>query len=102
MSLGITTLRVETGILSDVARLSKELKIDKSDLLREAIRLGMREFKVRLALDLYSKGKVSFGRASEIAGIGYRELQLELKNRNVTFRYGEERFQEELRELGLA
>ena len=102
MSLGITTLRVETEILSDVAKLSKELKIDKSDLLREAIRLGMREFKVRLALDLYSKGKVSFGRASEIAGIGYRELQLELKNRNVTFRYGEERFQEELRELGLA
>ena len=102
MSLGITTLRVETEILSDVAKLSKELKIDKSDLLREAIRLGMREFKVRLALGLYSKGKVSFGRASEIAGIGYRELQLELRNRNVTFRYGEERFQEELRELGLA
>lgn len=102
MSLGITTLRVETEILSDVAKLSKELKIDRSDLLREAIRLGIREFKVRLALDLYSKGKVSFGRASEIAGIGYRELQLELKNRNVTFRYGEERFQEELRELGLA
>ena len=100
--MGITTLRVETEILSDVAKLSKELKIDKSDVLREAIRLGMREFKVRLALDLYSKGKVSFGRASEIAGIGYRELQLELKNRNVTFRYGEERFQEELRELGLA
>ena len=102
MSLGITTLRVETEILSDVAKLSKELKIDKSDLLREAIRLGLREFKVRLSLDLYSKGKVSFGRASEIAGIGYRELQVELKNRNVTFRYGEERFQEELRELGLA
>lgn len=102
MPLKVTTLRVEKEALREVAKLAKELNIDKSNLLREAIRLGLQEVKLHLALDFYSKGKVSFGRAAEIAGLGYRELQLQLKNRNITFRYGEERFRQELQELGLA
>ncbi|MEM2145779.1 MAG: UPF0175 family protein [Candidatus Jordarchaeaceae archaeon] len=79
--------------------LVKMLKREKSDVMREALQIGVREMRIRLALDLYSEGKISFGRMSELTGLGYRELFLELKRRNVPFRYGEERFSEEAKQL---
>jgi predicted HTH domain antitoxin len=33
---------------------------------------------------------------AELTGLGYRELSLALKRRNVTLRYGEKRFSEEI------
>jgi predicted HTH domain antitoxin len=51
--------------------------------------------KLRLALELYKKGRISFGRMAELTGLSQRELYLELKHRNTPYRYGEERFSEE-------
>jgi len=67
--------------------------------MREALQIGIGEMKLRLALELYHKGRISFGRMAELTGLGLRELSLELKRRNVTLRYGEERFSEEVKHL---
>ena len=67
--------------------------------MREALQIGIGEMKLRLALELYNKGRISFGRMAELTGLGIRELSLELKRRNVTLRYGEERFSEEVEQL---
>jgi len=99
MTLIVTTLRLSEEALKDLEELTMKLHRDKSDVIREALQLGIQEIKLRLALDLYSKGKISFGRMTELTGLGYRELFLELKRRNVTLRYGEKRFAEEAREL---
>lgn len=99
MTLKVTTLRLSEEALKELEELTKKLQRDKSDVIREALQLGIQEIKLRLALDLYSKGKISFGRMTELTGLGYRELFLELKRRNITLRYGEERFAEEAREL---
>ena len=99
MTLKVTTLRLSEETLKELEELTKKLQRDKSDVIREALQLGIQEIKLRLALDLYSKGKISFGRMTELTGLGYRELFLELKRRNVALRYGEERFAEEAREL---
>ncbi len=99
MTLKVTTLRLSEEALKELEELTKKLQRDKSDVIREALQLGIQEIKLRLALDLYSKGKISFGRMTELTGLGYRELFLELKRRNVALRYGEERFAEEAREL---
>jgi len=79
--------------------LADKLNRERSDVVREALQIGIEEMKLRLALELYSRGRISFGRTAELTGLGYRELSLELKRRNLPLRYGEERFNEEVEQL---
>lgn len=64
--------------------------------MREALQIGIREIKLLHAIDQYRTGKISFGRMSELSGLGYRELYAELRKRNIPQRYGETRFREEI------
>ena len=99
MTLKVTTVRLPDEVLDELQRLTEELKKDRSDLLREAFEIGLEELKIRHALALYQRGSISFGKLSELTGIHHRELYMELKKRNVTYRYGEERFEEEIKRL---
>jgi predicted HTH domain antitoxin len=58
--------------------------------------MGVGEMKLRLALELYRKGGVSFGRMAKLTGLSQRGLFLEPKRRNIPFIYGEDRFSEEV------
>ena len=98
----VTTIRIREDMVAEVEKLARELGMDKSSLLREALSVGLRELRIRLALDEYVKGKASFGKAAEIAGVGYRNFFVEAKKRGIQVRYGEERFEEELEELELS
>jgi len=96
LTFKITTVRLPEETLEALQDLTDKLQRERSDIMREAMQIGIGEMKLRLALELYTKGKVSFGRMAELTGLGYRELSLALKRRNVTLRYGEERFAEEI------
>jgi predicted HTH domain antitoxin len=95
----VTTLRLPEETMEDLEDLTRRLQRERSDIMREALRIGIGEMKLRLALELYSKGEISFGRTAEMTGLGHRELNLELKKRNIPFRYGEERFRDEAKQL---
>ena len=97
----VTTIRIREDMVAEVKRLATEQGVDNSSLLREALSIGLRELRIRLALDGYVKGRVSLGKAAEIAGLGYRNFFVEAKKRGIQIRYGEERFEEELEELEL-
>jgi len=94
-SLKVMTVRLPEETVEELEGLTKMLQREKSDVMREALQIGIGEMKLRLALELYSKGRISFGRTMEMTGLDYRELSLEFKKRNIPFRYGEERFKEE-------
>ncbi len=96
MTFKVTTVRLPVETLEALQDLTDKLQRERSDIMREAMQIGIGEMKLRLALELYTKGKVSFGRMAELTGLGYRELSLALKRRNVTLRYGEERFAEDI------
>jgi predicted HTH domain antitoxin len=99
LTFKVTTVRLPKETIEDLEDLTEKLQREKSDLMREALKIGIGEMKLRLALELYRKGSISFGRMAELTGLGYRELSLELRRRNVGFRYGEERFREEVEQL---
>ncbi|MGQ9721664.1 MAG: UPF0175 family protein [Candidatus Jordarchaeum sp.] len=99
MEFKVTTLRLPKETIKVLEELAKMLRREKSDIMREALQIGVREMKIRLALELYSEGKISFGKMSELTGLGYRELSIELRRRNFPLRYGEERFDEEVKQL---
>lgn len=94
-----TTIRLPKESFKELEELTRTLQKDRADVIREALRLGIGEMKLRLALELYSKGKISYGKMAELTGMGYRELSIELKRRNIPLRYGEERFSKEITEL---
>lgn len=99
MTFKVTTVRLSKEVLRELEELSRRLSRDRSDLLREAVKLGVRELKLRLALELYSKGKISLERMGELTGLDYREVFQELKRRNIPVRYGEVRFLKEIEEI---
>ena len=99
LTFKVTTVRLPEETIEDLEDLTEKLQREKSDLMREALQIGIDEMKLRLALELYRKGSISFGRMAELTGLGYRELSLELRRRNIVFRYGEERFGEEVEQL---
>ena len=99
MTFKVTTVRLSEETIEALEDLTDKLQRERSDVMREAIQIGIVEMKLRLALELYSKGRVSFGRMAELTGLSQRELFLELKRRNVPYRYGEDRFSEEAQRL---
>ena len=99
MTFKVTTVRLPEETIEDLEDLTDKLRREKSDVMREALKIGIDEMKLRLALELYRKGKISFGKMAELTGLGYRELSLELRRRNVTYRYGEKRLSEEVEQL---
>ncbi|MBC8498630.1 UPF0175 family protein [Candidatus Bathyarchaeota archaeon] len=96
MTFKVTTVRLPEETLEALEDLTNKLQRERSDVMREAMKIGIGEMTLRLALELYTNGKISFGRMSELTGLGYRELSISLKRRNITLRYGEERLDEEV------
>lgn len=82
-----TSVRLPREIVKEIERLSKEEGIDKGTLIRRLIAESLKEYRIKKALELYREGKVSLWKATEIAGITYREALEELKKRNIPFKY---------------
>ena len=66
------------------------------DKLSELILLGLSQIKVHETLYLYKRGLVSFGRASEIAGLSQQELMRHAQANGVQPRWSEKMVKEEL------
>ena len=66
------------------------------DRLGELLLLGLAQIKVREALYFYKRGLVSFGRASEIAGLSQQELMCQAKASGIQPRWSEKMVKEEL------
>ena len=99
MAFKVTTVRLPEETLEVIEELTDKLQREKSEIMREALNIGIDEMKLRLAIEQYVKGSVSFGRMAELTGLSHRELFLELRRRNIVYRYGEERFNEEVEQL---
>ena len=66
----VVTVRLPKEDIEMVKQLAVEAKKDKSTTLRNLVELG----KVYFAIMQYQEGKISIGRASEIAGVNISEM----------------------------
>lgn len=82
-----TSVRLPKELVEEIEKLSREEGLDKGAFVRKLLIESLKEYKIRRALELYRKGKVSLWRAAEMAGMTYREALGELKRRNITFQY---------------
>lgn len=57
------------------------------------------EFLQEIAVSLYQKGKLSLGKASQLAGMGRIQFQMLLASRQIPINYGIEDFEADLNTL---
>jgi len=94
------SVRLSKESLREVDRLAERLKTDRSEALRRFIERGLREARIDEALDLLRKGKISLGRAAEVAGVTLYEMLDLVRRHHIPSGYGPEDLARDLRELG--
>ena len=99
MTYKVTTVRLPEETIESLDELTDKLEKERSEVMREALQIGIDEMKLRHTIKLYEEGKVSFGRMGELTGLSQRKLHTIMKQRNITYRYGEERFRDETENL---
>lgn len=71
----------EEATLEEVAELLEE---DKSTTIRKALQEGLRDLRVRVAVERYQSGEVSVNEAARIAGVSLSEWLEIARERNLT------------------
>ena len=84
------SVRVPEDEARHLERLAAEAGLERSVLLRRALRRGSREVLFELAAEAYRRGEVSLSRAAEIADLSLRELILRLPDAQLELAYDAE------------
>jgi predicted HTH domain antitoxin len=80
-SISARILDDEEATLEEVAELLEE---DKSTTIRKALQEGLRDLRVRVAVEQYQSGEVSVNEAARIAGVSLGEWFEIARERNLT------------------
>jgi predicted HTH domain antitoxin len=82
-----TMLDYETEVLDATSKLG----YNKGEILHNALKMyfdANKELKEKLAVELYKEGKISLGKASEVADVSYEEMKELLTKNKVPIRRG--------------
>tara|TARA_Y100000310_G_C19995964_1_gene496256 strand:+ start:79 stop:390 length:312 start_codon:yes stop_codon:yes gene_type:complete len=86
MKLDLISARIDKDSLNYVDRITKQVHLDRSTIMRQLLRKGIEEDKKERAVDLYSKGKLSIEKASKFAGVYIGEFFELLRERGVNIK----------------
>ena len=77
------SVRLKEDFMKEAERLAKLEMVDKSTIIREALEKGFAEIKLEIAIEMFSKGKISTTEAAEIAELSVGEMMDELVRRGI-------------------
>ena len=84
----LITLRVPQSVDDEISRISKLKDSDKSRLMRILLIKGMKDIKIEMAVDMYSKGRISLWKAARLADISLWEMIDIVKDKKIELQYG--------------
>jgi len=93
------SMRITLSQLGEIERLAKTRGLGRSTMIRALLDQGIKETKLRAALDLVRDHKASVWRAARTAGTDYRTMLAALRTANVPFPLSERELELELSEL---
>ncbi len=79
----VISIRSTKEMTKKLEELAKIKHMERSSLVRELLDIGIQEKLKEHALDLFTKNKISVGKAAEIAEISVREMLELIKERNI-------------------
>ena len=80
-------VRIGKEKLAEIKAISKEENRKNSEILREALDIGLKEKKLAMALEKYKRREISTGRAAEMAGVSLSRFLDILRERSIPFNY---------------
>lgn len=94
----VITARVPDELAKEVERIAEAEALDKSTTIKRLLARAVQAWKIDYALKLYQEGKVSTGRAAEMAGISLWELTDTLVKRKIPLQISLEDLEEDLKD----
>ncbi len=77
------SIRLKENFMKEAERLAILEMVDKSIIIREALEKGFADIKLEIAIEMFSKGKMSTSESAEIAGLSIGEMMDELVKRGI-------------------
>ena len=93
------SLRLPAAEAERLERAAQGMGVERSTLLRLALRRGAQALLLERACDAYRRGEVTLSRAAEMADLQVREMILKLREQDVTLSYGPDELATDLRSL---
>jgi len=79
--------RISKEVSDLLNEISAEEKVDRSTVVRRLLDMGVKEWRVKTALDKYGQGSTTLLKAAEIAGLSIYEMIALLEERGMPYRY---------------
>ena len=95
----VTTIRLDKDDLKYLDGIAAEHSLDRTNLIKKAIKLGVYEILLNEALQKYQKGLCSAWEAAKEAQLSLWEFLEELRKRDIGFKVDEIELTNALREL---
>ena len=95
----VTTIRLDVDDLQYLEEIAAKHSLDRTTLIKRAIKLGVHDILLEEALQMYQKGKCSAWQAAEEAQLSLWEFLEELRKRDIGFKVDEKELKNTLREL---
>lgn len=88
--------RVDDDMLAQIKSIEKEMRADRSEVIRRLLDEGVRQHRLRKATEFLRDGKVTISRAAEIADISIWEMMDVMRDREIPVPYSAETLRREL------
>lgn len=95
------SVRIPREELKEIENISKHENATRSAVLREALRKGIKEKLLELALKKFQENEVSISKAAKIAGIPLTKFLDILFEKKINLHYDLEDLREDAKNLGL-
>ena len=99
MKTALISVRFPKEDAAIIEKIAKEERTDKTTAFKKIFALGTRQYNLENAIRQYGAGKISIGKAAEIAGISIWEIMEELKARNIANPMTRDDYREGLKNL---
>lgn len=91
----ILSVRIPKSELKEIELISRQKKVTKSAVLRDVLEVGIKNMKLTIALDKFSKNEMTAWKAARMAGVPLTEFLDILKERGLEFHYTEDELMED-------
>src|SRR3989338_464022 len=85
--MALVSTRIPDDLEKEVEWYAKKEQIGKAIALRKILDRGLKEIRLEYALDLYAKGKITLGRAAEVAGLSLWDMIDIVRERRIPMHY---------------
>jgi len=91
--------RIDEELEEEIEEIARKRGVDRSAVIRELLMIGIREMRLKEALELLRERKITVWKAAEMAEITYREILHKLKEYNIPFPLTKEEVTREIEEI---